>query len=70
MDYRCLRILKITYKDRITNVEVRNRILRAIGPHKDLLTNGKGINNEVTMVWTCMSQQQFDVESHISRYHK
>ena len=37
MDYRCLRkYLNITYKDRITNIEVRNRILRAIGPHKDL----------------------------------
>ena len=35
MDYRCVRkILKITYKDRITNTEVRNRILQAIGPHR------------------------------------
>ena len=34
MDYRCFRnILKIRYTDRITNIEVRNRILRAIGPH-------------------------------------
>ena len=32
MEYRCLiKILNITYKDRITNIEVRNRIFLAIG---------------------------------------
>ena len=42
MDYKYRRkILKITYIDRITNIEVRNRILQSIGPHKDLLTKVK-----------------------------
>ena len=39
MDFRCLRrLLKISYKDRITNKEVRNRVFMIIGNHKDLLT--------------------------------
>ena len=36
---RCYRkILRISYKDHVTNEEVRIRIQHAIGPHKDLLT--------------------------------
>ena len=42
MDFRCLRkLLKISYKDRITNKEVRNRVFMIIGNHKDLLTKVK-----------------------------
>ena len=42
MDFRCLRrLLKISYKDRITNKEVRNRVFMIIGNHKELLTKGK-----------------------------
>ena len=42
IEYRCLNnILKITYKDRLTDIEVSNRILRTIGPHKDLLMKSK-----------------------------
>ena len=42
MDYRCLRrLLKISYKDIITNNEVRNRVFMIIGNHKDLLTKVK-----------------------------
>ena len=39
MEMRCYRrILCISYKDHVTNEEVRAKIQRAIGPHEDLLT--------------------------------
>ena len=39
MEMRCYRkILRISYKDHVTNKEVRDRIQQAIGPHGDLLT--------------------------------
>ena len=42
MEMRCLRkLLDITYRDRISNEEVRNRTRQANGPHEDLLTSEK-----------------------------
>ena len=42
METRCLRkLLGITYRDRITNEEVRNKTRQAIEPHDDLLTTVK-----------------------------
>ena len=39
MEMRCYRkILRISYKDLVTNEEVRAKIQQAVGPHKDLLT--------------------------------
>ena len=39
MEMRCYRkILRISYKDHVTNAEVRAKIQQAIGPHEDLLT--------------------------------
>ena len=39
---RCYRkILCISYKDHVTNEEVRAKIQRAIGPHEDLLTTAR-----------------------------
>ena len=39
MEMRCYRkILRIAYKDHLTNEEVRAKIQRAIGPYEDLLT--------------------------------
>ena len=39
MEMRCYRkILHISYKDRVTNEEVRAKNQQAIGPHEDLLT--------------------------------
>ena len=39
MEMRCYRkILRISYKDHVTNKEVRAKIQQAIGPHGDLLT--------------------------------
>ena len=34
----CRKILSISYKDHVTNVEVCANIQQAIGPHEDLLT--------------------------------
>ena len=37
VEMRCYRkILRISYKDHVTNEEVRAKIQQAIGPHKDL----------------------------------
>ena len=42
MEMRCYRkTLCISYKDHVTNDEVRAKIQQAIGPHKDLLTTVK-----------------------------
>ena len=42
MEMRCYRkILHISYKDHVSNEEVRAKIQQAIGPHEDLLTNVK-----------------------------
>ena len=42
MEMRCLRkLLGITYRDHISNEEVRNRTRQTIGPHEDLLTTAK-----------------------------
>ena len=39
MEMRCYhKILHISYKDHVTNKEVRAKIQQAIGPHEDLLT--------------------------------
>ena len=39
VEMRCYRkILHISYKDHVTNEEVRAKIQQAIGPHEDLLT--------------------------------
>ena len=39
MEMTCYReILHISYKDHVTNEEVRAKIQQAIGPHEDLLT--------------------------------
>ena len=39
MEIRCYRkILRISYKDRVINEDVRAKIQQAIGPHEDLLT--------------------------------
>ena len=39
MEMRCYRkILRISYKDHVTDKEVRAKIQQAFGPHEDLLT--------------------------------
>ena len=42
MEMRCYRkMLRISYKDHVTNEEVHAKIQQAIGPHEDLLTTVK-----------------------------
>ena len=42
IEMRCYRkILHISYKDHVTNEEVRAKIQQAIGPYQDLLTTVK-----------------------------
>ena len=42
MEMRCYRkILSISYKDHVTNEEVRAKIQQVIGPHEDFLTIAK-----------------------------
>ena len=42
MEMRCYRkILRISYKDHVSNEAVRAKIQQAIGPHEDLLTTVK-----------------------------
>ena len=42
MEKRCYRrILRISYKDHVTNEEVRAKVQQGIGPHEDLLTIAK-----------------------------
>ena len=39
MEMRCHhKILRISYKDHVTNKEVRAKIQQTIGPHEDLMT--------------------------------
>ena len=53
MEKRCHRkILRISYKDRVTNEEVRAKILQAIEPHENLLTIVKETQTEE--IWTCL----------------
>ena len=54
MEMRCYRkILCISYKDHVTNEEVRAKIQQAIGPHEDLLT--KVNRRKTAVVWTCLT---------------
>ena len=51
MEMRCYgKILHISYKDHVTNEEVRAKIKQAIGPHEDLLTIVKRNANCIGMV--------------------
>ena len=50
LEMRCYRrLLNISYKDHVTNEEVRNRIQNATGVHDDLLIMIK--KRETQMVW-------------------
>ena len=51
MEMRCYRkILHISYKDHVTNEEVRAKIQQAIGPHEDLMIVKK---TQTAVVWSC-----------------
>ena len=53
MEMRCYRkILHISYKDHVTNEEVRAKIQQAIGPHEDTPTIVK--ETQTAVVWSCL----------------
>ena len=66
MEMRCYRkILRISYKDHVTNQEVHSKIQQAIVPHKNLLTIVKTRKQQV--VWTCLSFVRSD-QNHPARH--
>ena len=53
MEMRCYRrILRISYKDHVTNEEIRAKIQQAIGPHEDLLHEDRK-ETQIAVVWSC-----------------
>ena len=51
MKMRCYRkVLRISYKDHVSNEEVRAKIQQAIGPHEDLKTIVK--ETQTAVVWS------------------
>ena len=47
LEMRCdRRLLNVSYKDHVTNEDIRNRIQNAIGVHDDLLTMVKKRNSD------------------------
>ena len=58
MEMRCYRkILYISYKDHVTNEEIRAKIQQAIGPHEDLLT----IVKRRKLQWYCHVPRSSDL---------
>ena len=52
MEMRCYcKILRISYKDHVTNKEVHAKIQQAIGPHKNRLTIAKRIVRRRKLQW-------------------
>ena len=65
MEVRCYRtILRISYKDHVTNEEVRAKIQQAIGPHEDLLTI---VETQTAVVWSCLPFIGSG-QNHLARY--
>ena len=69
-EMRCLRrLLNISYRDRITNIEVRNRVTKEIGPHVDAFgTTSNGHREETEMVWSC-DKIKFHVKNNSSVFY-
>ena len=66
METRCYRkTLHISYKDHVTNEEVRAKIQQAIGPHEDLLTIVKRLQTAV--VWSCLPFIRFG-QNHFTKH--
>ena len=62
MEMRCYRkILYISYKDHVTNEEVRAKIQQAIGPHEDLL--------QTAVVWSRLPFIR-PGQNHLARHSK
>ena len=66
MELRCYRkILRISYKDHVTDEEVRAKMQKAIGPHEDLLTHRK--ETQTAVVWSCLPFIRFG-QNHFARH--
>ena len=53
VEMRCYRkVLRISYKDHVTNEEVRAKIQQAIGPHEDPPDHRK--ETQIAVVWSCL----------------
>ena len=72
MEMRCYhKLLRISYKDHVTNEEVRDKIQQAIGSHEDLLSIVK--RHKHAVVWICISfirSGQNDLARHSERGKK
>ena len=66
MEKRCYRkILRISYKDHVTNEEVRAKIQQTIGPHEDLLK----IVKRHKLQWYChVSRSSGLAKNHLVRH--
>ena len=54
-EMRCYwRLLNISYKDHVTNEEVRRKIQAAIGEYDELLVKNPGQETKAKMVWPCL----------------
>ena len=66
VEMTCYReILHISYKDHVTNEEVRAKIQQAIGPHEDLLTIIK--RRKLQMAWSCFPFIRY-CQNHLARH--
>ena len=64
MEMRCYcKILHISYKDHVTNDEVRAKIQQAIGPHEDLTI----AETQTAVVWSCFPSIRFG-QNHFARH--
>ena len=65
MEMRCYcRILRISYKDHVTNEEGRAKIQQAIGPHEDLAIIKE---TQTAVVWTCIPVIRSG-QNHVARH--
>ena len=68
LEMRCYRkVLRISYKDHVTNEEVRAKIQQAIGPHEDLLTIIK--RRKLHVVWSCLPFIRSG-QNHLARHNE
>ena len=64
MEMRCYcKILHISYKDHVTNDEVRAKIQQAIGPHEDLTI----AETQTAVVWSCFPSIRSG-QNHLARH--
>ena len=69
LEMRCLRrLLNISYRDRITNIEICNRVTKEIGDSRTFGTTSNGHHEETEMVWSC-NKIKFHVQNNSSGFY-